>query len=77
VFSRNFGFANTQWIRESNYGGTGTLNKYEEIADNIEDQDPMFEDEDNLDLSLQPGSPAFDIPGFVDIPFDQIGIQPP
>ena len=77
VFSRNLGFANTRWIRESNYGGTGTFNKYDEIADNVEDRDPLFVDEDNLDLSLQPGSPALDIPGFVDIPFDQIGIQPP
>jgi hypothetical protein len=77
VFSRNLGYANTQWIRESSYGGTGTLNKYDEIAGNVEDQDPLFEDEDNLDLSLQPGSPAFDIPGFVDIPFGQIGILPP
>ncbi|MFC1609634.1 right-handed parallel beta-helix repeat-containing protein [Myxococcota bacterium] len=77
VFSRNIGFDNVQWIRESNYGGTGTLNKYAEIADNIEDQDPLFVDEANLDLTLLPNSPALAIPGFVAIPFDQIGIEAP
>lgn len=76
VFSRNLGFANGVFTRESNYGGTGTFDKYAEMTDNIEDQDPLFVDEDNLDLSLQPGSPAHDIPGFQPIPFDQIGIQP-
>ncbi|HUU01457.1 MAG TPA: right-handed parallel beta-helix repeat-containing protein [Myxococcota bacterium] len=76
VFSRNLGWDNTSWVREGNYGGTGTLDKYAEMIDNIEDQEPKFQDEAGGDLSLRPDSPAFTIPGFQDIPFDQIGIRP-
>jgi len=76
VFSRNLGFDNADFTRESNYGGTGTFDKYAEMVDNIENQDPLFVDEDKLDLSLQPDSPAYDTPGFESIPFGQIGIQP-
>jgi len=75
VFSKNIGYQNTVWMKETNHGGTGTFNKYAEIADNIEDQDPLFVDEAKLNLALQPGSPALAIPGFVPIPFDKIGIQ--
>jgi hypothetical protein len=59
-----------------NAGGDNPFDHYAEIADNVEDADPLFVDEDNLDLNLQPDSPAFDIPGFVAIPFDDIGIEP-
>jgi hypothetical protein len=38
--------------------------------------DPLFVDEKNLDLTLGPGSPALQIPGFQPIPFHQIGIRP-
>ena len=72
VFSRNVGFANTSWIRAS----TETLDVYAEMADNLEDVDPKFVDEANLDLSLQPDSPAYDLPGFEEIPFGEIGIDP-
>jgi hypothetical protein len=72
VFSRNVGFANTSWIRAS----AGTLDVYAEMADNLEDVDPKFVDEANLDLSLQPDSPAYDLPGFEEIPFGEIGIDP-
>ncbi len=75
VFSRNIGFDNGGFQVSSDYGGTGTFDKYEAIADNIADQDPLFVDEAQLDLTLKPGSPAFGIPGFVAIPFDQIGIE--
>ena len=57
-------------------GGSGTFDKYAEIVDNLENSDPMFVDEDNLDLTLSPDSPAHDIPGFFDIPFQDIGIEP-
>jgi hypothetical protein len=49
---------------------------FAEMKDNVENQDPHFVDEANLDLSLKPDSPALQIPGFVPIPFNQIGIQP-
>ena len=76
VFDRNLGWSNTNWTREGNYGGTGTLDKYESIADNVEDADPKFVDEASLNLALQPDSPAYDIPGFETIPFADIGIEP-
>ncbi|MCD6497797.1 MAG: cadherin-like domain-containing protein [Deltaproteobacteria bacterium] len=70
IFSRNIGFANDTWIH-----GTSAVDHYEEVVDNIEDEDPHFVDEANLDLSLQADSPAYDITGFQPIPFDDIGIQ--
>jgi len=72
VFARNVGFANEQWIRASDE----TLAVYAELVDNLEDVDPKFVDEANLDLTLQPDSPAYDIPGFEAIPFGDIGIVP-
>jgi hypothetical protein len=72
VLSRNIGFGNAAWIHES----TGTLSHYADTSNNLEEIDPLFVDEANLDLRLQPGSPAYDLPGWEDIPFDTIGIQP-
>jgi hypothetical protein len=76
VFSRNLGFANPKWVEQDDRGGTGTFDKFAQIADNIPDEDPLFADEAQLDLALLPGSPAFRIPGFQPIPFDRIGIEP-
>ncbi len=76
IFSRNIGYANKTWTAESNNGGTGTLNKFTEMKDNIADKDPLFTDEPKLDLSLKSTSPALKIPGFKPIPFDKIGPQP-
>ena len=42
---------------------------------NLRGQDPLFTDEANLNLKLKPNSPAFQISGFKDIPFDEIGIR--
>lgn len=74
TFSRNLGWQNAVWM---NAYGDDPFGHYAEVADNVEDQDPRFVDEANLDLNLQPDSPAYDIPGFEPIPFDEIGIEPP
>ncbi|MBW2990900.1 right-handed parallel beta-helix repeat-containing protein [Candidatus Woesearchaeota archaeon] len=75
VFSRNLGWQSKyHWMYESNEGGTGTFNKYKEISGNIENQDPLFVDEANLNMNLRPNSPAYNIPGFEPIPFDEIGL---
>jgi len=69
---RNLGFNNRTWVRESGE----PLSHYASVANNVEDADPLFVDEPNLDLSLAPESPARAIPGFEEIPFDAIGLQP-
>ena len=51
------------------------ISYFEEVSNNIDGQDPLFVNEGSLDLNLQPSSPAFSIPGFQAIPFDQIGVQ--
>ncbi len=77
VLSRNLGWDLGDFATEYSYGGTGeVLAIYEEIADNVEDADPLFSDEAGLDLTLDPSSPAYSIPGWVEIPFEDIGIEP-
>lgn len=76
VFSRNLGFANGELMGASDSGPLATFETYAEIADNLEDVDPLFTDEESRDMTLAADSPAYDIPGFVAIPFDQIGIEP-
>jgi len=71
IFSRNLGWQNTTWINAS----AGAQAHYQEMANNIADQDPLFVDEAHLDLTLHAGSPALAIPGFQAIPFKQIGIR--
>ena len=51
------------------------ISYFEEVSNNIDGQDPLFVNEGSLDLNLQPSSPAFSIPGFQAIPFNQIGVQ--
>ena len=52
------------------------ISYFEEVNDNIDGHDPLFVNEGSpLDLNLQLNSPAFSIPGFQAIPFDQIGVQ--
>jgi len=79
VFSRNLGFEINVFTSSNDFGnppGTmTTFDSFAEIADNIADADPLFSDEAGGEFSLLPNSPAFDIPGFVEIPFEQIGIQ--
>lgn len=70
VFSRNIGFANRAWITN-----TAATEWYQEVKDNLPDQDPLFVDEANLDLTLRSDSPALLLPGFKNIPFKSIGLR--
>jgi len=44
-------------------------------SNNLRNQDPLFVDEAGGDLTLKPSSPAFTLPGFQAIPFQNIGIR--
>ena len=77
VFSRNLGWQNLQFTGENNYSGTGTFDKFAEIKDNLENTDPRFVNEAAGDYRFAADSPAHSIPGFVDIPFQQMGIVKP
>lgn len=70
IFSRNVGFANRGWVTSLD----PTL-WYQEVKDNLPDQDPLFVDEANLDLTLRSDSPALLLPGFENIPFKSIGLR--
>ena len=60
-FIRNVGWQNSYWLQpDTRWLGP----KYFRIEDNIEDQDPLFLDEKNLNLALSDDSPAYKIPGF-------------
>lgn len=69
VLSRNVSWQNTNHISTS---GSAT-DYYAEVANNISGQDPRFVNEAALDLTLRADSPALAIPGFVPIPFKEMG----
>jgi len=73
VFSRNIGWRNGKFILTNDNKGTGTLNKFAEMKDNLPDTNPQFVDARRLNMNLRPGSPALKIKGFKRIPFDKIG----
>jgi hypothetical protein len=76
IFSRNIGWQLDEFIHESDWGGPlGVLSMYEDISNNIEDQDPLFKNEASLNMNLRSDSPAYGIPGFEAIPFREIGPQ--
>jgi hypothetical protein len=72
VIARNIGWRNKRWLEKNSLGGSGGFDFYT-FKNNIEDQDPHFADEANLNLALRDDSPAYSIPGFRPIPFAQIG----
>jgi hypothetical protein len=69
VFSRNIGWSNAVWVSSS----SSATSYYAEVANNLPSSNPLFVDETGLDLTLRTNSPAFTIPGFLEIPFHQIG----
>jgi hypothetical protein len=72
VISQNIGWQNDRWLEKNCLGACGGFDFYT-IEHNIEDADPRFVDEDNLNLALRDDSPAYSITGFRRIPFAQIG----
>jgi len=70
VFSRNVSFDNAAYIDAA----PEVLAAYASTADNLDGVDPLFVDENNGNYNLQSGSPALAIPGFVPLPFDQMGL---
>lgn len=74
VFSRNLGWDNANFIVDGNWSGVTALDKFAEIEDNIGDTDPRFRNESAGDYRLAGDSPAWSIPGFVELPFPEMGI---
>jgi len=77
TFSRNLCSTIFAPFHEHNFDSSypSPLYSFTELENNLEVMDPKFMDEKTLDLNLAPDSPAFTIPGFDDISFDEIGIQ--
>ncbi|MCC5835984.1 MAG: right-handed parallel beta-helix repeat-containing protein [Opitutales bacterium] len=74
IFERNILWNNTEDISERLYSGAANpLSYYASLSDNLMGSDPMFADPQNGDFTLHFDSPAFAIPGFVEIPFGKIG----
>jgi len=72
VIRGNLGWQNQRWLQESSLGAPGGFRFYL-IEHNIENEDPHFVDEQTLNLALKDDSPAYTLPGFQRIPFDEIG----
>jgi hypothetical protein len=81
LFSRNLGFANAQWLKESTYRNASatTFDKFavdptNTVANNVVTRKQPFVDEAHGDLTLLPGV-VTSIPGFRPVPFHQIGVE--
>ncbi len=68
---------NNVLIGTPSIGGSNLLTVYSTVRDNVTYSDPSvvgFKDFENRDMTLTEDSPVFyDLPGFVSIPFDEIG----
>ncbi len=71
IFSRNVCWGQFRFIEASD----GTEARMQEVAENLVDVDPLFVDEAAGDLRLRTDSPVRAIPGWVDIPFERIGVR--
>ncbi|MBK9991064.1 MAG: right-handed parallel beta-helix repeat-containing protein [Verrucomicrobia bacterium] len=73
----NFSFANKQWYSYDSFMGPDPVTEYfRSVGENIQATASPFIDETGGDLRLKINSQVFTIPGFKDIPFDEIGIRP-
>lgn len=74
---RNAGWGNASWMEESNWGEATDLvfDAFAAIANNDENQTPLFGEEVIADRSTRPASLNTSIAGFVAIPFADIGLS--
>jgi hypothetical protein len=72
VIIRNIGWQNNVWLEEGCLGACGGFSFYQ-ISGNIENENPLFVDEKNMNLALREDSPAYTLSGFERIPFEKIG----
>jgi len=66
----------SRWLSEGSWGGLGAFDYYADVSNNLLNQDVQFVDEAGGNLNLQSTSPVRNLPGWQDIPFNDIGIQP-
>ncbi|HQF38816.1 MAG TPA: right-handed parallel beta-helix repeat-containing protein [Opitutaceae bacterium] len=72
----NLCFANARWQNYYSYLGPDPVATYfQAVAENVQTQTSPFVDEAGGDLRLRPDSPAAQIPGWVAIPFERIGVR--
>ncbi len=73
VFNSNAGWANTNWMVETDVSGTGVFAVYASIANNNPAISPLFDDAAALDRSLRPAQIQAPVTGSQPIPFGSIG----
>jgi len=73
----NYAYSNRRWYSYDSFMGPDPVAKYfKTVAENLQTTATPFVDEAKGNLNLNVSSPVFTIPGFVNIPLDQIGIRP-
>jgi hypothetical protein len=73
VFNSNAGWANTNWLVETDVSGTGVFAVYASMANNNPAISPLFDDAAALDRSLRPAQIQAPVTGSQPIPFGSIG----
>lgn len=74
ILKNNVGWKNGAWIYDSKFGKKGVFNFYQ-FGNNLVNADPMFIDEEKLNLDLFDNSPVYDSLSFTRIPFEEIGLS--
>ena len=74
ILKDNIGWKNKQWLYDSKLGKPEGFLFYE-IKNNLSNVNPHFINENKLNLDLEDNSPAYSLPGFKRIPFEEIGVQ--
>lgn len=71
TISENIGW-NALFLEEGGWGGSGGFTYYL-ISNNIDNQNPLFIDEEHSIMALHDSSPAYTISGFFCVPWEKMG----